>query len=188
MSLLLFSRLTHSLVLQVRGPIQTDQKLQALTSAPDMLHAMHCLAGGTGLAPMLQMAEHLVRRCTMHPNNTAPLRTIRIWSFHRRTSDVLLAGRLVALRQSAAAAQIDVSCTYVLTREEQLPSEQLVDSIRRAQFRQHWEASSGVSERSSAVLLICGPTGFNKAMRDAAAQAKYCPDQVFVRHTPHTTS
>ena len=154
-------------------------------------HALHCLAGGTGLAPMLQMAEHLVRRCTMHPDNNPsapPVRTIRIWSFHRKASDVLLAGRLVALQQCAAAAQISVSCTHVLTREQQLSSDQLVDSIRRAEFSQHWEASSDASERSSAVLLICGPTGFNKAMRDAAAQAFYCPDRIFVRHTPHTTS
>jgi ferredoxin-NADP reductase len=84
----LFERLDVGAELRVEGPYG---KAYA-QSPPD--RPVLCLAGGTGLAPVLAITEQLL--------HDAPERDVVVYSGSRRVEDVVLADRLAALADSGA--------------------------------------------------------------------------------------
>jgi ferredoxin-NADP reductase len=198
------ARLPLGQTVNVRGPIATDEVLHqrlfaAPTAAPSdpaaVPPALHCLSAGSGLSPMLQMTEALVRgREQTADASTPPCAAIRIWSFNRTSGGELLAPRLASVQRRALTVGITVQITHVLTREpEREPGLEAADPCQpfggcsttlrgRPELRQIIEhVGVALSERHAATLVICGPDAFNVAMESAARQLGYAPDGVFVR-------
>jgi toluene monooxygenase electron transfer component len=84
----IFDRLSVGATVIVEGPYG---KAHA-QSPPD--RPVACLAGGTGLAPILAIAEHL--------NAEAPTRRLDVYVGSRHAGDIVLADRLTALARAGA--------------------------------------------------------------------------------------
>ena len=228
------ARLAPGASVQARGPIATDEPLHtalglrspsrsATAPHPSGVAAVHCLSGGSGIAPMYQIADTLLSRAEDgqgtrrgEGEGEAAMGTIRLWSFNRRLADIVLPAQVAALQHRGIQVHLPVLCTNVLTREP--PSEAVASSTTAAshELTAGATASDGscdpcdpsarfggrsivlrgrpelqallegvpASEVAAAALVICGPDGFNEAMRQAAHEVGYQHERVFVRHTP----
>merc|ERR1712048_1180903 len=159
---------------------------------PHMQKAIHCLCGGTGIAPMVQVLDALVRRYNSEPSSM--LRPIaRLWSVNRRCDDVVLPAAMVSVQQRGTLAGLHVHITNVLTRgpkDAPSPCDPCVALggtssllLGRPELSKLVEAVP-TEEIASALLLICGPEAFNEAMLSAAKVSGYAEKNIFVRDTP----
>ena len=124
----------------VRGPIATDEALHRLLSPPRLPAALHCVSGGSGISPMYQLVDGLIRRlegdadwsdssldaAARHESGGRRDRglprgarlTARFWSVHRTREDVALPADLADLQQRGSAVGVTIHCTYVFSREQ----------------------------------------------------------------------
>ena len=126
--------------------------------------------------------------------------TLRLWSFHRTRHDVTLPAQLASLQLRARACNVNLHCAYALTREQS--GHELADGGNATPIPDACERFGATAamlpgrpdlsllleggpreEARSALLVICGPEPFNRAMQQAA-RAFYEDEHVFVRETP----
>jgi ferredoxin-NADP reductase len=199
---------------QMRGPIVTDEALRALLgpqgrhpsvqcTGPTAIHCIHCVSAGTGMVPMYQLVDWLLRQQERAGGDSdaahgdskvaAAACSVRMWSIHRTRQDVVLADRVAALQQRGRACRVPVHCTYVLTREQDdatMPRDLCGLRGGCAAMRCGRLGLSTLveglprGELESALLVICGPEAFNRDMAAAASTLWYADGHVFVRETP----
>ena len=132
---------------EARGPIVTDAALHARLFPPTCTSkvqagamqagAMHCLSAGTGISPMVQLAEALISRRELlgasHQSGRGEANdddrgttgamelgptVIRIWSVTRTAVDAVVPAYLVALQKRAELVGVKVDLACILTRED----------------------------------------------------------------------
>ena len=199
------ARLAVGQRVHARGPIATDEELHRCLfplgggpSAPSVgpaaagLAAMHCLAAGSGISPMLQIADALVnKRLELQRTGLVghqTVQTIRIWSVNRRAGDAVIPSYLASLQQRSQTVGVQVHITYVFTREDATPPAdpcephggQALCLTGRPPLATLL-ADAPQDEVRAAALVICGPQAFNESMSVTAADAGYAQERIFVR-------
>lgn len=215
------ARLAIGETVQARGPISTDRELHRRLFAPPptptadrsspkdhLPAAIHCVSAGTGISPMVQIADAVVRHYELSGRaggagggeqlrETVQLPIIRLWSFTRLTTDAVVPAHLSALQRRATKIGLSVHLASIFTRESNAPPRpKPADPCAPHGGRSRVLCGRpdldtllyGISEEeiASAVLVICGPDEFNDSMRAAALEGtgRYPPARVFVRDTP----
>ena len=193
---------------QASGPISTDSRLHAcIFDEMPTRTAIHCLSGGSGIAPMYQLADALLLRAEASGSPPAEAEEtacravgaqlpamVRFWSVNRRLADAILPSHISSLQRRARELGVPMRCTHLLTRE---PPKEPAPPDPCAPFGGHSHVQRGrpdllalveslpEGEVGAAVLIICGPDAFNVAMTGAARACGYAPERIFVRETPH---
>jgi NAD(P)H-flavin reductase/ferredoxin len=153
----LFSRLQPGAVLMVEGPYGRSYA----QSRPD--RPVVCLAGGTGLAPVLAIAGQLTAE--------APDRSLRLYVGARRGEDLVLTDRLAALADSGASV--------ILVTETECGAEHpRLGRIRTGLALDH--LASDVADLSGHDIYVAGPTPMIDAtLRRLAREGTANADHIF---------
>jgi NAD(P)H-flavin reductase/ferredoxin len=153
----LFSRLRPGADLVVEGPYGRAYA----QSQPD--RPVVCLAGGTGLAPVLAIAGQLTAE--------APDRSLRLYFGARRAQDLVLTDRLAALADSGVSV--------ILATEQECGAEHpLLGRIRTGLALDH--LASDITDLSGHDIYVAGPTPMiDAALRRLARGGTASADHIF---------
>jgi NAD(P)H-flavin reductase/ferredoxin len=153
----LFSRLQPGAVLTVEGPYGRSYA----QSRPD--RPVVCLAGGTGLAPVLAIAGQLTAE--------APDRSLCLYVGARRVEDLVLTERLTALADSGAGV-------ILVTETGRGAEHPRLGRIRTGLALDH--LASDIADLSGHDIYVAGPTPMIDAtLRRLAREGTANADQIF---------
>eukprot|EP00808_Paulinella_micropora_P024536 g71511.t1 len=128
------------------------------------------LAGGTGITPMLQIANRILRDA---PQDSTQLQLL---AANSSVEDIMLYERL---NQLAADSKGQLSLEWTVSKAPP-PSakwQHLVGRISKEMLQQHLPAPS-----PSAVVCLCGPPAFNKAAKELLAEVGHAPGAILTWH------
>ncbi len=117
------------------------------------------IGGGTGITPMLQIANHVLQ-------DGADATRLSLLSFHNTFADILLSGTLRGLA-AAAGAQLRLQFVCSNVDEGELRANgDVARASMRALSSEQLVALMGVPVGKGTVVCLCGPDGFVQRARE----------------------
>ena len=117
------------------------------------------VAGGTGITPMLQIANHVLQ-------DGADATQMSLLSFHNSYEDILLSGTLRGLAAgSGGGLRLKFVCSNVGGKELLAHGDVARGSMRALSGKQ-LAALLGVPQGAGTVVCLCGPDGFVQRARE----------------------
>ena len=168
----------HSSRVSLRGPHAGMP--QDVFAQKGGIHTVHFLAGGTGIAPFLQIAYHLAaREGKVHSVRRLNL----IWSISSPEAQALRT-QLKSLQTLLAGVGVEFTYEYIVatvaTPEKGGvgPWEGKVGRITEAMIKEECPPKVEGDEGVRTELLVCGPPAFNEAMKGFAESVGYAEEAV----------